>query len=226
MNRRSSFNLMINLEQTMAITYEIMQSGDSEEVAELIGDIFMKYEPMTICNKVDPKKMILLLKYLTAYSAEVGLIAIARDHETGKIVGAITNKDYQLAPTPNLPEKYHSYIEMFKADIAMCHELERVLDYREYKVGELFQPFHLCVLPDYTRQGIAKELVAQSLKIAKSKGYKSAMAECSVVPSRRAFESNGYQLINSINYEDFSYNNIKTYATIPGALVMVYKETI
>jgi GNAT superfamily N-acetyltransferase len=162
----------------MAIEFIIMPKESAVETAELILEIFTKYEPMTICNNVDKDKMLVLLNYLTQFGAEAELIVIARDIETNKIIGCITNKDFMLSPSPNLPEKYYSYISMFEADIAMCTELEEPLKNKNLVIGELFQSFHLCVLPEYKGRGIATKLVSEAITLAKRLGYRAIMAEC------------------------------------------------
>lgn len=197
---------------------------EAAEAARLLHFIFMNYEPMTICNKLDPEKNLLLMHYLMDYQAKAGLAIVARDTESNRIIGVLTHRDYTLSPSPNLPKEYYPYISMFEADMAMCHELEKPLWDKEYKPGELFQPFQIAVQTEYSGLGIATELAARSVKLGKELGFREAIGECSVMGSRRAFEKSGFELINSLKYKDFEYNGSKPYESLDGELYLLFRQ--
>ncbi len=206
------------------ISYEILKPKDAAEAARLINDVFLNHEPMSICNNPDPQKHLVLISHLVTYTAEAGLTVAARDEETGKLVGALTHRDYTLVPSPGLPEEYIPYLNMFNAEMAICHELEEPLIKKDYSKGELFQPFQLAVLPGYSGKGIASGLAAQSVQLGKKLGFSAAAVECSVMGSRRAFEKNGYRLINSVSFKDFVYNDAKFYGSIDGSFYLLYRD--
>lgn len=206
------------------ISYGKIKPGEVNETAQLIHFMFMNYEPMTICNRLDPEKNLLLQRYLVDYTSRAGLTIVARDTVTGKVIGGLTHKDYALPPTPDLPREYYRFIDMYEADIAMCRELEKPLSEREYKVGELFQPFQICVLPEYSGKSIATELAARSVILGKELGFSEAIGECSVMASRMAFEKNGFKVINALPYKEFEFKGSKPYESIDGELYLLWRE--
>lgn len=205
------------------ISYGKIRPGEVNETTQLIHFMFMNYEPMTICNRLDPEKNLLLQWYFVDYTSRAGLTLVARDTDTGKVVGSLTHKDYALPPTPDLPRKYYGYIDMFEADIAMCRELEKPLSEKEYKVGELFQPFQICVLPEYSGKSVASELAARSVILGRELGFSEAIGECSVMASRKAFEKNGFKVINSLSFKEFEHNGQKPYESIEGELYLLWR---
>ncbi len=206
------------------INYGIIRPDEADEAALLIHHIFMKFEPMTICNMLDSDKNILLQSYLMRYQARAGLAIVARETENSRIIGSLTHKDYILPPTPDLPEEYLPYIAMYEQDIAMCHELEKPLNKKKYKPGELFQPFQICVLPEYGGRGIASHLAAMSVNLGRRLGFREAIAECSVMGSRRAFEKNGFKVINALPFKDYEFKGSKPYESIDGELFLLWRE--
>ena len=194
------------------IKYQMVAPEQFKEAVEFFNDYFLAHEPTTISgsrgsnllqsdvDKVD--QMVLdCLKHNLSWCAV--------DADTGKIVGLRVAYSQSLADSPDTPPTSDDYVESgysrhFACVMAM---LDLMLDYKKmmmtYQESKMLGLFAVGVHSEYRNEGIAAELVRQTLDHAVKVGFTLAGVNCTSIYTQKLFERQGFQKWKEECYSSF-----------------------
>jgi len=188
-----------------------------DEVANLVTDVFVHFEPMTafLCIKEKTFHDYFLLPWLVNSKMELSLVAI----QNKKIVAALLNEEIILPVIQhndqiNVPgmepifellgEMEDKWFATIEGQSYGCYSNEQSECRIQCKV---FHMFMVAVDEKYRMNGLAHQLLTQSIKYAEENGYNYIIAEATGIASQKAFYRLGFQCLESYNYETWTDNN-------------------
>ncbi|MGA2296607.1 MAG: GNAT family N-acetyltransferase [FCB group bacterium] len=207
------------------INYSILTKDLIDETVELITDIFLNREPTTSVLKIEPKLYKTCMKFFLNMSAENGFCIIAKDINSGAVIGFQTARDF--APEGNL-EMFPDLIKFFEAhEPSMTLEdklKEEYVKKHNFKPGECIHLMQLGVKEGYERKGIGTNLVTYALENFISKGYKTFMTDCSSSTSKHCLERCGFHEENYLDFKSYKYKGKYWFKDLEGGHSFLVKE--
>jgi len=186
-----------------------------EKAVECFAQTFSEAEPMAQCIKTTKEDYIDIGHFYLDNDPNRLSIALVEDVGTDEeIAGYMLSGDYfiphfELAPKNKALQPVLDLLDIldskFQVEIAA----------KGYKQGDIM---HLCCLgvADSNKgQGLSHVLVSESIKVAKTKGYKIFVAECTGLGSQTAFSKAGFKTFCEVLYSDFQFNGNACFAELP-----------
>jgi hypothetical protein len=216
LNRRWSYfmaqeNLNM-LEEKKRIIYEIFKEDDSEQTIACIIDVFPRREPLTETLHITPDEFYYFAKIYCKKAVKDGLSIIAKDRDTGGVIGFIISED--LASEP--PEGIEMISKKFHPIMALLYRLEEEYKKtRRVNKGEVLHLFMGGVSQRYEGRNISTTLIDENLKLAKMKNFSYAIGEVTgkaVLHITR--DKLGFIEKHAIEYESFTYKGVKVFKNI------------
>lgn len=183
------------------IVYEIFQEKDLEETTKLFSEVFPRGETTVKYLKITPKQYYSVADLYCKKAIKEGLSMIARDKNTGKIVGFLLNEDFD-SPKPEGIEKIDPIVAM---DMSLIDVLEEDLKANK-KEGE--KRFHLFLGGTdigYENKHILSTLLEESIKLAKDKNFTSIIAEPTGFATQHIIKKLGFEKRNFIEYKKYQF---------------------
>jgi len=202
------------LRKVQGVQYELFDMYALDEMALTVAEAFNRYEPMTVAQAVPFQEFVEFVQLLGPKAQQEELTVLARDQETGQVIGAMIADDFASA----LPEGMGLLGKAFQPIFALLAELdEQYKKGRTLRLGEYLHLFMIAV--DHRHQGrkVAQNLVRACLENAARKGYHTAVAEATGVISQHLFRSGfGFRDRLEIPYKTFVYEGRPVFASIEG----------
>ncbi len=203
--------IMSILTEKNAITFEILQQADIELTAACISTIMSKYEPITKALQISEAEFYSFVIPYCHKAVKESVSLIAKDKQTGDVVGFIISEDLMIAP----PDALETLIDKFEPVFHLLDELESVYKNKNsISQGEVLHIFLLGVLETYANKNIAKTLVRENLKLAKQRNLKFAIVEATGLVSQHIFSSFDFQEEATIEYKAYKFNNKNILSTV------------
>lgn len=205
------------------IIFKRMERRDIEQTAELLSRIFSAKEPMTLALGISCDEFRTLAEPYCEKAAEEGLSVVAADKATENIAGFSISEDLL---NPHQEDNY-SFSKKFEADLACLSELQdKYKAIQPLEVGEVLHIYMLGVWEGYQKRNIAKMLVTENLKLAKSLKFSAAIAEASSAGSQHIFRSLGFQEEVALEYKSYTFNGEKVFRAIehPPSCILMSKK--
>src|SRR5262249_51422356 len=212
---------MTLLRKGRGVQYELFDMHALDEMAPMVAEAFNRHEPMTVAQDVPFQEFVDFVKLLAPKAQQEELTVLARDQETGQVIGAMIADDFASAP----PEGMGLLGAAFAPILALLGELdEQYKKGRSPRLGEYLHLFMIAV--DHRHQGrkVAQNLVRACLENGARKGYHTAVTEATGVISQHIFRSRfGFRDRLEIPYKTFVYEGRPVFASIgghPGPILM------
>ncbi|XP_040581546.1 arylalkylamine N-acetyltransferase 1 [Lepeophtheirus salmonis] len=116
--------------------------------------------------------------------------------------------------TLTINEKYPEYDDTkFMKIIKALNDLYVQADEKHGNIFKLFETTnffeisHLSVAKEARGRGLCKEIIKETLKIAKKLGFQAVIVEATANHSRRALLHEGFIVLSEFNYEDYTQGN-------------------
>jgi hypothetical protein len=200
--------------EVQGVQYELFDMDALDEMAPMVAEAFNRYEPMTVAQGVPFQEFVDFVKLLGPKAQQEELTVLARDQETGQLIGAMIADD--LASTP--PEGMGLLGQAFEPIFALLGELdEQYRKGRAPRLGEYLHLFIIAVDHRHTGRKVAHNLVRACLGNAAGKGYHTAVTEATGMISQHIFRSGfGFRDRLEIPYKTFVYEGRPVFASIEG----------
>jgi ribosomal protein S18 acetylase RimI-like enzyme len=211
------------LAEKEGIVFKRMERRDIEQTAELLSRIFSAKEPVLLALGISCDEYRNFAEFHCEKAAEEGLSVVAADKATGNIVGFSISEDL-LNPHQ---EENSSFSKKIEADLACISELQdKYKAIQPVEEGEALHIFLLGVGEGYERRNIAKTLVTENLRLAKTQNFTTAIAEASGAVSQHIFRSLGFQEQGAIEYKSYTFNGEKVFRAIehPTSYILMSKK--
>jgi ribosomal protein S18 acetylase RimI-like enzyme len=184
-----------------------------DETALAVAEAFSRYEPMTVAQGIPVTEFVDFIKLLGPKAQQEELTVLARDQETGQVIGAMIADDFASAPAEGMERLGEAFVPIF----ALLGELDE-----QYKHGTSLFPgrylhlFMIAVNHQHSGRRVAQNLVRACLENGLRKGYHTAVTEATGVISQHIFRKFGFVDRRETPYNTFEYRGRRVFAPIEG----------
>jgi ribosomal protein S18 acetylase RimI-like enzyme len=212
------------------ITYHVMTTEMTDEVASLVTDVFLNDEPMLKALQVAPEPYLPYARFYCARYAATGLSLVARD-PGGTLAGFVLCHDLTFDIFKALEEEGPSIeketLDLLHIDGSLLDELDRaIVSQGAAQPGEYLHIVQIGIAGPFRGMGIATGLAAEAVKLGVERGFKWALSECSSDISRRSQEKCGFRAVHHIAYETYEFHGTKPFSSLPGGCTLMVKELL
>src|SRR5262245_48666969 len=202
------------LREMPGVQYELFDTDALDEMALVVAEAFRRDEPMTVARDVPLHEFVDFVKLLAPKAQREELTVLARDQETGRVIGAMIADDFASAP----PEGLELLDEAFEPVFALLGELdEQYKKGRSLGAGEYLHLFMIAVDHRHKGRKVAQNLVRACLENGAGTGYHTAVTEATGAISQHIFRSKfGFQGRLEILYKTFVYGGRRVFASVEG----------
>ncbi len=194
------------------IDYEVLRQHDVEEALSCSVSAFVNWEPTTKAVGATPEDFHYMMKIVCQACVDEGLSVIAKDKNTGKIIGNTISKDFLTFPQEGMDNISPALLSGF----SIFKKLEN--DYKAQhpvKRGELCHLLSLGVLEPFRLANIGTQLVLEAHQLAQKHQFKGVIAQVSNPISQHILLNKfGYEKLDAIEYQDFEYQGRKIFSSI------------
>lgn len=106
------------LREAQGVLYELFDIHALDDMAVVIAEAFARYEPMAVIQGVSREELVDFVKLFGPKAAKEELSVLARDRETGQVIGAMLADDFASAP----PEGIEHTSETFGPILGLLDE--------------------------------------------------------------------------------------------------------
>lgn len=195
----------------VAIQVDVCGPEDVDELVALLADVFTTADPPAVAVGLDASEFALLVELYRTRAGDQGLTMIARDSQSGALVGALLAED-SAAPFPEGVERLSPKFEPIFDILGQLDGEHRST--RPVFPGESVHLFLLGVSGAHARQGIAQRLVSESITRGAALGYRVAVTEATNVVSQHVFRKLGFVERARRSYGTFRYGGKAPFAGI------------
>jgi GNAT superfamily N-acetyltransferase len=195
----------------MRIEYGIYVSSEAEAMAQLLAQVFSRYDPPAVATGLTVSEFEAFVRLLCPKAAAEGLTIVARLAGTGELVGALLTEDSASPPPDGIDRLSAKFDPIF--DILGQLDAE-YRDGRAPRRGESLHLFLLGVSDRVARQGVAQQLVAACLQHGKARGYRVAVTEATNKVSQHIFRKQGFVARVQRSYEAHRFQGKKVFGSI------------
>lgn len=194
-------------------------AADSDDIVDLLARVFSESEPPAVAMGLTFLDLKQFLRLITPEILRASLTVIARETESGGLVGVLLTDDFAVPPKVD-----QTISARFVPIFAMLEALDEQFR-REQTVeqGECMHLFMLGVDRRFAGAGIAKSMIAACLENGIRKGYRIAVTEATGKISQHVFRTLGFVDRFKVSYRDFRCDGKVAFARITehdGALLM------
>src|SRR5215470_1823830 len=90
------------LHEVQGVQYELFDMGALDKMALVVAEAFNRAEPMTVARDVPLHEFVDFVKLLAPKAQQEELTVLARDQETGRVIGAMIADDFASEPPEDL----------------------------------------------------------------------------------------------------------------------------
>jgi ribosomal protein S18 acetylase RimI-like enzyme len=193
------------------IEYAIYTARDADAMARLLGAVFSQRDPPAVAVGLSSSEFQAFVELLCPKAAVEGLTVVARDADTGEMIGALLTEDGASA----LPDGMDRLSPKFDPIFDILGQLDT--EYRGDRVplpGESLHLFLLGVAESAAGRGVAQQLVSACLKRGARRGYQRAVTEATNKVSQHIFRKLGFTERVRLSYRDHRFSGRAVFASI------------
>jgi ribosomal protein S18 acetylase RimI-like enzyme len=193
------------------ISYDVYQDADGEEMVRLLWDAFTRHEPLALAVELKPEEFALFVQALLPKAAQEGLTIVARDRQSGEMVGAVLTND-PAGETDAAIGTWSRKFQMVGSILGRLGTMYRAG--REPVAGEALHLYLLGVSDQAAGMGVGRQLVAAAVENGARRGYRVAIAEATSRKSQHIFRELGFAERAQILYGDYLFEGEHVFAGI------------
>ena len=210
----------MKLSETETLSYEIFDLKDLDRVADLVGKAFTNSDPMAVTQLLSVKEFADYIKLIGGWIQEQQLTVVTKDKSTDEVAGVVIANDFASdfpSDFPLTPENSRHISDRLEPIMELLESLEA-----QYKRGKQIEPgeylyIHmLAVSPEYQRRKIAQNSIQVCLNHGIDRGFSCAFTEAANSVSQHVFGKLGFIPRHQINYQQFTFQGQKVFASIEG----------
>lgn len=201
--------------------FEIVGPSRHAAVCRLIARTFSADEPLAVTVGQSRDEFTAMLDIFLPAALPLGLTmgALRGAH----LVGIALTTAYDFVPPPGIEDASPSYPPIG----ALIAELEQ--DYERDNAARLGTCAHIHMLAvdaDARGAGIARNLVAATVRNARAKGFDAVLSDATHPTSQRVFSRQGFATVGAVRYEDFRHDGAAPFASLAtlGAIQLMEKR--
>ena len=206
------------------IVYEVFKDQDVGAAIHCLTTTFLHGEPMTRNLGISPRTFQALAEVVCTKAALEGMSVLAKDSDTGAIVGCLMSEDFGRDPG-DPPERVPADFAPF---LALLSNLDENFKKIHSSSGhEVLHEFMIGVYPEYQGRKIGYHLVEANNQLGRMKGFQGAIAEVGGPISQRIFiDQHRYHVVDAIKYKDFRFQGKRWFEGIVDGedCKLVYKD--
>ena len=210
----------IIVKEDNGIIYEMFQEKDLEETTKLFSEVFPRGETTVKYLNITPKQYYLIADLYCKKAIKEGLSMVARDKNTGKIVGFLLNEDFD-SPKPEGIENIEPIVAM---DMSLIDDLEAELKANKKEGEKRFHLFLGGTEVGYEKRHILSTLIDESIKLAKDKNFTSIVAEPTGFATQHIIKKLGFEQRNFIEYKKFQFQGKFIFENMEGPEGIILME--
>ena len=206
----------MNISETETLSFEIYNSKDLDRVANVIGEAFFTSDPMAIAQQLSTNELADYVKLIGKWVHKQQLTVVTKDKSTDEVAGVVLASDF-ASNFPLTSENSQHLSNKFEPIIELLSNLEAQYKHdKQIRAGEYLYIHMLAVSPEYQRRKIAQNSIEVCLNHGIEKGFTYAFTEAANSISQHIFGKLGFIPRHQINYQQFTYQDQKVFASIEG----------
>jgi hypothetical protein len=204
--------MMEPLREVQGVRYELFDMDALDEMALMVAEAFSRYEPMAVAQGIPEKEFVDFVKILGLKAQHDELTVLAREQETGQVIGAMIADDFASVP----PEGMEHPGEKFAPIFALLGELDEQYKHgRSLRLGEYLHLFMIAVDRRHKGRTVAHNLIQSCLENGIGKGYHTSVIEATGVISQHIIRNKcGFVGRLEIPYKTFVYQGRLVFESI------------
>ncbi len=214
------------LEEEGGFSYEIATEEFGDAIIPLLSKSFSR-EPMSAALGLSVGDLETLIARFMPECTSNGLSVIARPiGEPDTLAGAFISRDFK-SPMPNgIPRDFPWFGPIVEALTTVDEAYETTRP--GLKLGDALDLWMVGVPPGgrFAKMGIARTLFRVSVDLARSRGFKRCVTECTGEYSQRAARKTGFHERARLTYQDFRFEGRAVFADIepPHTHVILFEQ--
>ena len=206
----------MKLSETETSYYEIFDSKDLDRLADVMAKAFTNSDPMAIAQQLSINELADYVKLIGKWVHKQQLTVVTKDKSTDEVVGVVLASDF-ASNFPLTSENSQHLSNKFEPIIELLESLEAQYKHdKQIRAGEYLYIHMLAVSPEYQRRKIAQNSIEVCLNHGIEKGFTYAFTEAANSISQHVFGKLGFTPRHQINYQQFTYQGQKVFASIEG----------
>lgn len=195
------------------VEYTVCTPADTDEMVDLLAESFARHDPPAVAVGLTPAEFGAFVDLWAGGAGTEGLSIVARDAETGDMVGALLTDD---AAAP-MPQGVDDLSDKFAPIFDLLGQIDE-----EYRTGRSIEPgqylhlFLLGVEEHSMRRRIGHHLVSVCLANGADRGYTTAVTEATNLVSQHIFRQLGFEPRATRSYGEYRLDGSPTFASIAG----------
>ncbi len=193
------------------IDHGVLDVSEVEPFTRLLAEAFSCYDPPAFAVGITADNFAAFVRLLLPQVLSEGLTIVARLSTTRELVGALLNMD----SASELPAAMSQLSARFNPIFDILGQLEE--EYRHGvppNPGECLHLFLLGVSDRAAGRGVGQQLVARSLALGASRGYKLAVTEATNKTSQHIFAKKGFTARVQRSYAEHVFEGGRPFASI------------
>ncbi len=201
-----------------------LTESDMDESARLYSEVFLAEEPTPRSRVPDPAMFLHYARLYARFLAGKNLSLVVRDERTHDLAGFIFCID-MTETAESVGEWAVEFLSEFREAVIMINELEdRYINRAAISPGSMLHIVHVGVSRSYRGKGMAQLMIKKALALARERGFRHAIADCTGPVSRHSFEQCGFHEAGFSSYEAFSLNGDRPFAGREGGIFLMVRD--
>lgn len=194
------------------VLYELMMLKDVEDAVECLAETFVDSEPITRALGITVADFRVFANFFCQNAVKEELSVIARDQNTGKMMGCLISEDL----VTRLPQNLETSFPKFAPIISLMRKMDKDYIYKNnVDKNEVMHEFLLGVYPEWQGRHIGENLIICSMIQGRVMNYRGAIAEIgNPVTMHMHEETRGFYVVGDVKYKDFVYDHSKVFKDI------------
>jgi len=205
---------------TPEIAFSLLAKTDFCETVDMLTETFCRNDPIEVAMQVTHDEFRAMIKPELEAVIDNGLSVVARDRDSGRLVGALLAADI-LAETVDSRGKVSQKFDPISEIARDFHHF--YLNTHALQVGHCLYLFVLGIHTDFFGLGFGKMLTREALTNARSKGYQSALSLTTNSVSTHLLKNFMFEPIKTQEYQTYKFRGQAVFSSItdhPGVNLM------
>lgn len=195
-----------------SVTFDLLTGDHVAASADLVARVFSQDEPLAVAVGQSEAELFAMIsaELPSALPEALSIGAWVR----GELVGAAIATVFTWLP----PEGSDALSPRYRPIAALLAELEK--DFEARPKSELHACVHIHMLAvgrDFRDDKIAGALVQRCIEAGGDKGFREIVTDATNPASQRVFARSGFERINDVRYDSFTFGGEQVFRAIPNA---------
>ena len=176
---------------------------------DCVSDVFTDAEPMSRYLGITREEFLVFANAVYPHLADQGLSFVARDPDSGKIVGIRMSEDFAGSEMGEIPGLSPKFMPLF-AILTQIDDYFRTI--RDVEPGKYIHLFMVAVRSAYGGRGVAPTMNRLFFDHVKKLGFTHAVTEPTGAISQHILVNKfGFDVVHEIKYKDFVFEGRKVF---------------